>query len=715
MTQAPQKQMVGRVLAGRYHIEGVLGRGAMGSVYRVRDTQTNRICAIKLMAQFASLDESAYLRFIQEAQIVAQLYHPNIVQVYGFDRDEDGTPILAMELLEGDDLHTLLYDQPRMTLERTLEILRAVGQALHAAHSVGVLHRDIKPKNIFIAKQKNSRGEIQEVVKVVDFGLSKVLGEKNANETAPGIILGTAEYIPPEGTLGVPELLDFRADQWALGVVAYRLLSGRLPFEGNDPLSLLVAIRKTTPPPLRELTSGVPEHVLSAIERAMAKNKEDRFDSVQDFLRALDGLPTIGQVLSRSSDGVPALTGMDFSRRGPGGQVSGSLRLPQGSLGGSSANSGRHSLPGSPSSRSQPSGAGGSGEHSPSSRSGRLSSGAAGEARPRGGHSDRVAPVAAAMTADALPSMPPRSLFRTLEPGSEYSVHLTGHLVGSSNASTDAARRPGPARQAWVFLAVPTIALSTAGLLWLGQTHLSDRRHAGPGPNQPALTAPRPATIGPVPTTDTPPSPPEAAPALPTTGPAAPTTGPAAPTMVPEAPTMVIDPSLSPAGLPSGAPTPAAALPSTDSRPASAVPVPLPPPATGPEGAPRTLKTTAAKPTGPGAPPAALPAGATTVPHPPLSGKAPAIGQPRPAWPAARPAWQGAAGTTGGATQRPAWGAGRPASPPRPVPPPTGAAHPAPPPAASPPPATAAPAAPVPAPAPAPPPAEGPSRINVVD
>ncbi len=702
MTQAPQKQMVGRVLAGRYHIEGVLGRGAMGSVYRARDTQTNRICAIKLMAQFASLDESAYLRFIQEAQIVAQLYHPNIVQVYGFDRDEDGTPILAMELLEGDDLHTLLYDQPRMPLERTLEILRAVGQALHAAHSVGVLHRDIKPKNIFIAKQKNSRGEIQEVVKVVDFGLSKVLGEKNANETAPGIILGTAEYIPPEGTLGVPELLDFRADQWALGVVAYRLLSGRLPFEGNDPLSLLVAIRKTTPPPLREITNGVPEHVLSAIERAMAKNKEDRFDSVQDFLRALDGLPTIGQVLSRSSDGVPALTGMDFSRRsGMAGSVSGSLRLQQGSLGASSAASGRHSLAGAPSSRSQPGATSSSGEHAVNSRSGRWS-----QPRPRGAQSDRVAPVAAAMTADALPSMPPRSLFRTLEPGSEYSVHVTGHLVGSSNASTDAAKRQGPARQAWVLLAVPVIALSTAGLLWLGQTHLSDRRHGGPAQG----TAPAPVNaVAPssgAPSVAPPPSLPSADPgALP------PSTAPASSPATAAA-----------AALPALAPEVAAptAAPSTGSLPPAAAPDTAPLPAAAPTPAPALPTPAASQPGGsaPGTGP--VPRTAAGSPAGPV-GKAPPT-PPRPAWPAGRPAWQGprpAAGTA--PAQRPTWGgpprpagAARPATAPVPAATsPTAAPPAAPTPAAAP--ATAAPTPPPAATPASPPPAEGPSRVNVVD
>ena len=689
MTQAPQKQMVGRVLAGRYHVEGVVGRGAMGSVYRARDTQTNRVCAIKLMAQFASLDESAYLRFIQEAQIVAQLYHPNIVQVYGFDRDEDGTPILAMELLEGDDLHTLLYDQPRMPLERTLEILRGVGQALHAAHSVGVLHRDIKPKNIFIAKQKNSRGDVHEVVKVVDFGLSKVLGGQSANETAPGIILGTAEYISPEGTMGVPELLDFRADQWALGVVAYRLLSGRLPFEGNDPLSLLLAIRKTTPKPLRELVNDVPEYVLVAIERAMSKNKEDRFETVQDFLRALDGLPPIGQLLSRSSDGVPALTGMDFSRRGgTSSSMSGSLRLQQGGT------SGRHAVAGAPSSRSASS----SGEQPVSGRPGRQGGGVV-QGALRVSNSDRIAPVAAAMTADALPSMPPRSLFRTLEPGSEYSVHVTGHLVGSSGASTDAQRRSSPGRQAWVFLAVPTIALSTAGLLWLGQNHLADRRQ-GAGRNPASIVSPAKLKTDP-PTIASPPASPSPGPT------AASTSGAGIDAAGSLAPDALVPPT--PGAAPAGAQA-TDAVPAQASVDASVGP-PDPQPDV-PSVAPGTDDVAA--PTGTAT---ADPAGAGLAPpvvNRPVPTAGPGKAIPRTQWtprpgtqPANRGTWNGQARPMWKGPPRPAGSVGaQPAvtpSTPAPAPAAPVAAPPAPPPS------------PPSAPSPSPSAPEPPSRINVVD
>lgn len=365
---AKQGSAIGRVLAGRYRVEAVLGRGAMGSVYRAVDQENNRVCAIKLMHQFATLDDRAYLRFVHEAQIVAQLYHPNIVQVWGFDRDEDGTPIMAMEFLEGQDLHTYLGTESKIPLARVLEVVRAVGGALHAAHAAGVLHRDIKPKNIFLSHQKNSRGEEMEIVKVVDFGLSKVLGMHHANETAPGTILGTAEYVAPESTLGMPELIDFRADQWALGVVAYRMLSGRLPYEAPDVITLLLTIRQAQHTPLRELVRDVPAHVVAAIDRAMAKSKEDRFDTVQDFLRALDGLPPVGHVLSMSSDGVPAVAPPEWAKRGASNPGLGF---------GVNSNSGRISLSGathlpvsSASGRHAPSSS--SGRHAPSSPSGRF-------------------------------------------------------------------------------------------------------------------------------------------------------------------------------------------------------------------------------------------------------------------------------------------------------------------------------------------------------
>lgn len=294
---------VGRTLAERYLLEDVIGTGGMGAVYRARDVQTGTQWAIKVLHQMNHTSEEFNQRFFDEALIIGQLFHPNIVQVIGFDRDADGLPFLVMELLRGSDLYDILQAKQKLPLDKTLEIVRQVASALHAAHNLGVAHRDVKPSNIFLARQSNSDGTESEVVKVVDFGLSKELGAQQLKRTAPGTIVGTLEYVSPEGTQGESELVDFRSDQWALAVVTYRMLAGHLPFASKGLPELLRAIQKEQPAPLRNHVPDAPEHVVAAIERAMAKKKEERFESVPDFVRALHGLPALSQSLRGSTAG----------------------------------------------------------------------------------------------------------------------------------------------------------------------------------------------------------------------------------------------------------------------------------------------------------------------------------------------------------------------------------------------------------------------------
>lgn len=273
----------------------------MGAVYKAHDEKTGTLLAIKVLHQLGNAADEFNQRFFDEALIIGQLFHPNIVQVIGFDRDEDGSPFLLMELLRGKDMYDVLQEREKLPLDKTLEIVRQVASALHAAHNLGVAHRDVKPSNIFLARQSNSDGTESEVVKVVDFGLSKELGAQQLKRTAPGTIVGTLEYVSPEGTHGESELVDFRSDQWALAVVTYRLLSGRLPFEGKNIPVLLTAIQKEQPAPLRSHVPDIPEHVVVAIERAMAKKKDERFASVPDFVRALYGLPELSESLRGSA------------------------------------------------------------------------------------------------------------------------------------------------------------------------------------------------------------------------------------------------------------------------------------------------------------------------------------------------------------------------------------------------------------------------------
>lgn len=304
---------VGRVLADRYQIESVIGTGGMGAVYRARDQQRDVIVAIKVIHQLGPGTEEHHRRFFDEALIIGELFHPNIVQVIGFDREKDGTPFLIMELLRGKDLYDTLQEKGQLPLSKVLEIVRQVGSALHAAHNLGVAHRDIKPSNIFLSRQASSDGTETEVVKVVDFGLSKNIDDPAMRSTARGIILGTVEYVSPEGTTGESEHVDFHSDQWALAVVTYRMLTGKLPFEGKSPLQILAAIQKQPAPSIKSLVPDLPDYVATAIERAMAKEKKRRFDTVQDFVRALQGLPPLSQSLSTAAD---ARGGARFNRRG---------------------------------------------------------------------------------------------------------------------------------------------------------------------------------------------------------------------------------------------------------------------------------------------------------------------------------------------------------------------------------------------------------------
>lgn len=337
-----QKQLVGQVVAGRYRIEQALGQGAMGAVFRAWDLQLKQPCAIKTLHRLVELEpgkgpgrpvrspggrpdlgappmgmggaepdgekeagDDGYSRFVSEATAITQLFHPNIVEVRELSLDR-GTPFLAMELLRGQDLYSLLQARGRLPLIQALEIARQIGSALHAAHSTGIAHRDIKPKNIFLSRRVNCYGEEFEQVKVVDFGLCRFLGRAQRHRTKYGVILGTPEYLAPESTQGDSRAVDYAADQWALSVILYRMLSGRLPFVADDLVTLIEEIRGAQPTSLAVLCPEVPPHVVLAVERGLAKRPQDRFRTVQDFVRALDGLPPVSQVLESRQAGAAA-------------------------------------------------------------------------------------------------------------------------------------------------------------------------------------------------------------------------------------------------------------------------------------------------------------------------------------------------------------------------------------------------------------------------
>jgi serine/threonine protein kinase len=282
--------IIGRTLARTYQIERLLGGGGMGAVYAARHVRTGGIFAVKVLHRETAADAEIYKRFQDEARTVSALRHPHIVQVTDFDRDDDATPFIVMELLEGEDLYQRLCRVGTLPLDQVLDIGRQVGSALHAAHEKGIIHRDIKPQNIFLTRHELA-DMITEAAKVVDFGISKIR-RTGAQMTRDMTILGTPQFMSPEAALGQNSQLDGRADQWSLAVIMYLALSGRLPFDGENLVGVLYMVVHEQPTPLKQLCPEVPDYVVAAINRAMSKKKDERFPRMADFVRALMGTGT---------------------------------------------------------------------------------------------------------------------------------------------------------------------------------------------------------------------------------------------------------------------------------------------------------------------------------------------------------------------------------------------------------------------------------------
>ena len=274
-------QGVPRVVDNKYRIEQLLGRGGMGAVYRARDVRLDRLVALKVVRPELLGDPEARLRFRREAQVVARLQHPSIVAVYDYGTLADGGAFLVMELVRGEDLRRVLQREGRIEPARAMRILNAVCAAIEVAHREGVLHRDLKPENILLPG-----GAVD--AKVLDFGVAKVIdrdgdGVADGSDsptlmTAPGLIIGTPAYMAPEQFTGATT--DARTDIFSLGVIAYEMLSGDLPF-GRGTLAETVLAQARGIPPMRSGTAA-PE-VERAIRSALDADPDRRPASAQAF------------------------------------------------------------------------------------------------------------------------------------------------------------------------------------------------------------------------------------------------------------------------------------------------------------------------------------------------------------------------------------------------------------------------------------------------
>jgi eukaryotic-like serine/threonine-protein kinase len=274
---------VGTVIDGAYRLTRLISKGGMGMVYEAIQLRLNRRVAVKVMVLELTENETAMARFKREVKVTSQLAHPNVVQLLDHGTTPSGQPYLVTEFLEGEDLEQRLDRVSLMRISTALPILRQVVSALAAIHAKGIIHRDLKPANVLLLQIDGA----QDFVKVVDFGISKVR-TSDTKLTKAATMIGTPEYMSPEQALGRVDEVDHRSDQWALGCMVWRMLSGCPPFSGSHLEQLLERVVGDEPPRLRDLAPHIPAPVEKVLRRALAKRQSQRFPTVMAFLRAFE-------------------------------------------------------------------------------------------------------------------------------------------------------------------------------------------------------------------------------------------------------------------------------------------------------------------------------------------------------------------------------------------------------------------------------------------
>jgi serine/threonine-protein kinase len=277
---AVRPHAVGELVAGKYRLEQRLGGGGMGEVYRAEHQLAGRTVALKLLHRDFAEDADLTRRFFQEAQAVNKIRHPNIVDVIDAGFSEQG-PYVAMECLDGASLASVLSRFGRLEVAHAVAVVLPMLAALDAAHRHGIVHRDLKPENVFLA---NVGGEAR--VKILDFGIAKVHGEKGSPHTGTGVVFGTPDYLSPEQARGDADL-DGRSDLFAVGTVLFELVVGKRPFEAPNAVATAYKIVHAPAPRLSELGVRVPQGLEDVLGRAMAKERDARFRSASSLADAL--------------------------------------------------------------------------------------------------------------------------------------------------------------------------------------------------------------------------------------------------------------------------------------------------------------------------------------------------------------------------------------------------------------------------------------------
>src|SRR6185295_12616603 len=274
--------LLGKLLGERFVVQELLGQGGSGTIYRAEHVTLRRKVAIKVLHNELSRDDLAVERFRREATTVAEIDNEHIVEIHDFGRTPDGRLYLAMELLEGETLDVVLARDKQLSVERTADVLIQVGEALMEAHAIGYVHRDLRPRNIYLAVRRGKAN----FIKLLDFGLAKLVEtEGQAASTSLGMTFGDPRYMSPEQARG--DRIDRRADIYQLGCVAYEMLTGAPPFVGAKVFDVLARHVSEPPKAIAEVRPETPPWLAAVIMRSLAKRPEDRFATVSRMVEAM--------------------------------------------------------------------------------------------------------------------------------------------------------------------------------------------------------------------------------------------------------------------------------------------------------------------------------------------------------------------------------------------------------------------------------------------
>jgi serine/threonine-protein kinase len=301
----------GDLISGKYRLIRSIGDGGMGVVYEARHEALGTTVALKFLKAELAQTPGLAARFLREARVAANIASPHVAHVSDVDTSADGSPYLVMELLSGEPLQRVLDKRSKLPLPEAIDFALQILSGLEAAHAVSVVHRDLKPDNVFVTPGPNGP-----FLKLLDFGIAKVLepSEGQRGLTRSGVIMGTAEYMPPEQLYAASDV-DPRADLYALGVMLFEMLSGKRPAEGGDAEAIVGKVLSGQVFALETLEPNLPVGLVSVVRRAIAADRDARFGSARELRAALE--PFAGQASLERLSGVPKTLPPDLSSDAP--------------------------------------------------------------------------------------------------------------------------------------------------------------------------------------------------------------------------------------------------------------------------------------------------------------------------------------------------------------------------------------------------------------